>query len=60
MSTGIVKEVMGAVVDIAFPAGQLPEIYNALKIKSEDQDNEESKKLDRHDRKENPKIKRGR
>ena len=45
MSTGIVKEVMGAVVDIAFPAGQLPEIYNALKIKSEDQDNEESKKL---------------
>ena len=45
MSTGIVKEVMGAVVDIAFPAGQVPEIYNALKIKSEDQDNEESKKL---------------
>ena len=24
MSTGIVKEVMGAVVDITFPAGQLP------------------------------------
>ena len=45
MSTGIVKEVMGAVVDIAFPAGQLPDIYNALKIKSENQDNEESKKL---------------
>ena len=36
---------MGAVVDIAFPAGQLPDIYNALKIKSENQDNEESKKL---------------
>lgn len=45
MSTGIVKEVMGAVVDITFPAGQLPDIYNALKIKSADQDNEESKKL---------------
>ena len=45
MSTGIVKEVMGAVVDITFPAGQLPDIYNALKIKSEDQDNEESKKI---------------
>ena len=45
MSTGIVKQVMGAVVDIAFPAGQLPDIYNALKIKSADQDNEESKKL---------------
>jgi len=45
VSTGIVKEVMGAVVDIAFPAGQLPDIYNALKIKSENQDSEESKKL---------------
>ena len=45
MSTGIVKEVMGAVVDIAFPAGQLPDIYNALKIQSENQDNEESRKV---------------
>ena len=45
MSTGIVKEVMGAVVDIAFPAGQLPDIYNALKIQSENQDSEESRKV---------------
>jgi len=45
VSTGIVKEVMGAVVDITFPAGQLPDIYNALKIKSADQDSEESKKI---------------
>ena len=45
MSTGIVKEVLGAVVDIAFPAGQLPDIYNALKIESDKQDSEESKKL---------------
>ena len=45
MSTGIVKQVMGAVVDIAFPAGQLPDIYNALKIKSANQDDEESKAL---------------
>ncbi len=45
MSTGIVKEVMGAVVDIAFPAGQLPEIYNALKIKSEDQDKKNPKNV---------------
>ncbi len=28
--TGIVKQVMGPVVDIEFPKGQLPEIYNAL------------------------------
>lgn len=45
MSLGIVKEVIGAVVDISFPPGQLPEIYNALKIKSADQDSEESRAL---------------
>jgi F-type H+-transporting ATPase subunit beta len=31
-NTGIVKQVMGPVVDIEFPAGQLPNIYNALKL----------------------------
>lgn len=45
MSLGIVKEVIGAVVDISFPPGQLPEIYNALKINSADQDSEESRGL---------------
>ena len=45
MSLGIVKEVIGAVVDIAFPPGQLPDIYNALKINSADQDSEESRAL---------------
>ena len=45
MSLGIVKEVIGAVVDISFPPGQLPEIYNALKINSADQDTEESRGL---------------
>lgn len=45
MSLGIVKEVIGAVVDIAFPPGQLPDIYNALKINSADQDSEESRDL---------------
>ncbi len=45
MSLGIVKEVIGAVVDISFPPGQLPEIYNALNINSADQDREESRGL---------------
>lgn len=45
MSLGIVKEVMGAVVDIEFPPGQLPDIYNALTIKSADQDTEEARSL---------------
>ena len=43
MSLGIVKEVIGVVVDIEFPPGQLPEIYNALTIKSADQDTEEAR-----------------
>ncbi|MDO4541658.1 MAG: F0F1 ATP synthase subunit beta, partial [Bacillota bacterium] len=43
MSLGIVKEVIGAVVDIEFPPGQLPDIYNALTIKSADQDTEEAR-----------------
>ncbi len=43
MSLGIVKEVIGAVVDIEFPPGQLPDIYNALTIKSADQDSEEAR-----------------
>ncbi len=43
MSVGIVREVIGPVVDIEFPPGQLPDIYNAVKIKSSEQDSEEAK-----------------
>ena len=32
MNKGRVVSVMGAVVDIEFERGQLPEIYNAIKI----------------------------
>src|SRR5215204_844158 len=31
-SIGTVEEVQGVVVEVAFPAGELPEIYNALEI----------------------------
>jgi len=31
-ATGRVTQVLGAVVDVAFPAGQLPEIFTALKV----------------------------
>ncbi|HEV8540425.1 MAG TPA: F0F1 ATP synthase subunit beta [Nitrospiraceae bacterium] len=37
MSTGKVIQVIGPVVDVEFPAGQLPNIYNALRI-DEDED----------------------
>ncbi len=43
MSVGIVREVIGPVVDIEFPPGQLPDIYNAVKISSSAQDSEEAK-----------------
>ena len=31
-TTGIVKQVMGPVVDVEFPPGKLPNILNALKL----------------------------
>lgn len=36
MSTGRVLQVMGPVVDVEFESGQLPEIYNAIKVKRSD------------------------
>lgn len=35
MAIGRIKEIIGPVVDIEFPAGQLPDIYNALRIETE-------------------------
>ncbi|WP_096203056.1 F0F1 ATP synthase subunit beta [Bacillus sp. FJAT-45350] len=32
MNNGRITQVMGPVVDVKFPSGQLPEIYNALKV----------------------------
>ena len=36
MKNGIVKRVAGPVVDVQFPAGHLPDIYNAIEIQLED------------------------
>ena len=36
MAIGKVKQIIGPVVDIEFPAGQLPDIYNAVTIKHGD------------------------
>ena len=33
MATGKIKQIIGAVVDVEFPAGQLPDIYNAVQVK---------------------------
>jgi F-type H+-transporting ATPase subunit beta len=32
MSTGTTVQVIGAVVDVQFPAGQIPKVYDALLI----------------------------
>ncbi|MFA6315965.1 MAG: F0F1 ATP synthase subunit beta [Elusimicrobiota bacterium] len=34
MSVGKVVQVMGAVIDVEFPSGQLPEIYNAVRVRA--------------------------
>ena len=43
MQAGTIVQVMGPVVDVEFPIGSLPPIYNALKLSnpliSKDQDN---------------------
>jgi len=36
MSTGKVVEIIGAVVDVQFPRGEMPKVYDALKIESAD------------------------
>ena len=36
MNIGEVVQIIGVVVDVRFPAGQVPEIYNALKVEYED------------------------
>ena len=35
MNTGKVVQVIGAVVDLEFPAGQLPDIYNSIKVQDD-------------------------
>ena len=37
-ATGRVIQITGAVVDIEFPSGQLPAIYNAVEIQREGQE----------------------
>ncbi|MGB9904995.1 MAG: F0F1 ATP synthase subunit beta, partial [Desulfotomaculales bacterium] len=38
MNVGEVVQIIGVVVDVRFPPGQVPDIYNALKIEREGQD----------------------
>ena len=35
MATGKIKQVIGAVVDVEFPANQLPNIYNAIEVEGD-------------------------
>ena len=37
MSTGVITQVIGPVVDVEFPDGKLPAIYNAVKIERKDE-----------------------
>lgn len=46
MNQGKVTQVIGPVVDIQFPEGQLPEIYNAIIVKASDQVDEDMKSVE--------------
>ena len=35
MNNGIVRRVIGPVIDVQFPNGHLPEIYNAIEVTAE-------------------------
>lgn len=37
-TAGRIEQILGAVVDVKYPTGQLPEIYHALEVEREDQD----------------------
>ncbi|MEW6770927.1 MAG: F0F1 ATP synthase subunit beta [Bacillota bacterium] len=45
MNVGEVVQIIGVVVDVRFPAGQVPKIYNALKLEYEDAFTGEKKEL---------------
>ena len=34
MSSGVVVEIIGAVVDVQFPHGKIPKVYEAVRIES--------------------------
>ncbi len=36
MENGIIRKVIGPVVDVQFPSGKMPDIYNALEVKLDD------------------------
>ena len=40
-TVGVISQVIGPVVDVAFPPGQMPNIYNALIIKGRNESGEE-------------------
>ncbi|MCL1974730.1 MAG: F0F1 ATP synthase subunit beta, partial [Firmicutes bacterium] len=42
MAQGIIREIIGPVVDVEFPAGELPDIYNAVTVTSLGQQDEDS------------------
>ena len=36
MENGLIRRVIGPVVDVQFPSGKIPDIYNAIEVKLKD------------------------
>lgn len=46
MNEGQIVQIIGVVVDVQFPPGQVPNIYNAIKVESKAEENELGKDID--------------
>jgi len=48
MATGRISQIIGAVIDVEFPAGELPALYNALEVEAPDRDDRVVLEVEQH------------
>ena len=48
MASGRISQIIGAVIDVEFPAGELPALYNALEVEAPDRDDRVVLEVEQH------------
>ena len=48
MASGRIAQIIGAVIDVEFPAGELPALYNALEVEAPDRDDRVVLEVEQH------------
>ena len=48
MASGRIAQIIGAVIDVEFPAGEMPALYNALEVESPDRDDRVVLEVEQH------------